>query len=103
METRATRATRATRTTSTPARVLGWVTRIEFSSGYSFVMGVDGQEYFAHARNYSTAQWNELQLQDGVSFEPTESAKGWRATRIRPADGDEGMVINGAKETTGNR
>lgn len=84
-------------------RVLGWVTRIEKEQGYSFVMGVDDQEYFAHARNYATTHWKTLALHDGVSFEPVESIKGWRAARVRPANGDEGVIINGRKEVSGNR
>ncbi len=85
------------------ARVLGWVTRIERDQGYSFVTGIDGQEYFAHARNYATVHWKALELQDGVSFEPVDTLKGWRAARVRAADGDEGKVIHGCKEGAGNR
>ena len=71
----------------------------------SVVLGydADGEEYFAHARNFAVAVWRELQLQNGVSFQPVDTIKGWRAARLQRANDDEERRIHAAQEGAGNR
>ncbi len=101
--TPATRMTDPADSRALPERRLGWITSIDRERGFAFVRGVDGEEYFAHARNFATVIWRELQLQDGVSFQPVDTIKGWRAARLQRANDDEGQVIHDAQETAGNR
>jgi cold shock CspA family protein len=84
-------------------RRLGWVTSIDRERGFAFIRGVDGEEYFCHARNFPVVFWRELQLQAPVSFQPVDTIKGWRGARLQPANDEEGRVIHDAQETAGNR
>lgn len=86
-----------------PGRRLGWIKEIDRDRGYAFVTGMDGEEYFAHARNFGARHWKDLVERDTVSFEAVDTIKGWRAARVQPATKQEDGAIHDHKEAAGNR
>jgi cold shock CspA family protein len=53
---------------------------------FGFIRGEDGREYFFHRAELEGASFYELDEDDAMVFEPADSPKGPRVTKVHRAD-----------------
>lgn len=60
----------------------GWVKRIVSDKGFGFIRDDRGEEYFFHRNEMDRAEFEQLQENSPVSFEPDQGPKGPRASNV---------------------
>ena len=65
----------------------GTIKRIVREKGYGFIRSSDGQEVFFHRNDLQQMDFDSLKEGTSVEFEVEQSAKGARATNVRPSAG----------------
>lgn len=53
-----------------------------FKKSYGFIVGEDGNDYFAHYQNIISDGYRELVQDEEVTFEPAENERGRQAINI---------------------
>lgn len=66
----------------TEGDVTGTIKNINRDKGFGFIRDADGREYFFHRSALKNITFEELQLQQQVTFEEGEGPKGPRAEDI---------------------
>lgn len=61
----------------------GRIRSVDQRTGYGFIDGDDGQEYFVHATAVAQGGFDDLAVGDRVQFEAFVSSKGPRAGKVR--------------------
>lgn len=65
----------------------GTIKRLVKDRGFGFILAADGHEYFFHSTALQNRQFDSLEENEPVVFEPTvRNAKGPRAEDIRVVD-----------------
>jgi CspA family cold shock protein len=65
----------------------GTIKRVVRDRGFGFVRSSDGKEVFFHRNSLQQLDFEALQEGTTVEFEIEQSAKGPRATNVRPSAG----------------
>ena len=65
----------------------GTIKRIVREKGFGFILSSDGKEVFFHRTSLQQIAFEDLQEGTPVEFEVEQSAKGARATNVRPSAG----------------
>jgi cold shock protein len=65
----------------------GTIKRVVRDRGFGFVRSSDGKEVFFHRNSLQQLDFEALQEGTSVEFEIEQSAKGPRATNVRPSAG----------------
>ena len=66
----------------TPSTTSG-VVRSMSDRGFAFVTNQDGDSVFVHRSAIVGSLWEALRVGDSVTFEQTDTPKGWRGEQLR--------------------